>query len=197
MMMMMMMMMCKRFAQVPMLCVPIYSMKLAMMGKQTTPIFTTLSAHTKMTAEMHGQDEVFGRSITSSIIIDMYIYIYIIIYIYRYIYSLNKNQPTNQPRLQSQTSTSWVPCNNHQKAFHSWEGNQKVWSEDACSELPRGNWEVSLEQFLFVQLKWVKWVKQLLSFVDIELAHGQMEVSWNGGTPKSSQFLMGFSHDFP
>ena len=53
------MVMCKRFAQVPMLCVPINNMKLAMM--QTTPIFTTFSAHTKMTAEKRGQDEVFGR----------------------------------------------------------------------------------------------------------------------------------------
>ena len=60
MMMMMMMMMCKRFAQVPMLCVPMYNMKLAMM--QTTPIFTTFSAHTRMTAEGRGQNEVFGRS---------------------------------------------------------------------------------------------------------------------------------------
>ena len=33
MMIMMMMMMCKRFAQVPMLCVPIYNIKLAMMQK--------------------------------------------------------------------------------------------------------------------------------------------------------------------
>ena len=36
-MMMMMMMMCKRLAQFPMLCVPIYNMKLAMMKK--TPTF--------------------------------------------------------------------------------------------------------------------------------------------------------------
>ena len=35
MMMMMMMMMCKRLAQVPMLCVPIYNMKLAIMQKKT------------------------------------------------------------------------------------------------------------------------------------------------------------------
>ena len=33
MMIVMMMMMCKRLAQVPMLCVPIYNMKLAMMQK--------------------------------------------------------------------------------------------------------------------------------------------------------------------
>ena len=33
MMMMMMMIMCKRLAQVPMLCVPIYNMKLAMMQR--------------------------------------------------------------------------------------------------------------------------------------------------------------------
>ena len=45
-----------------MLCVPIYNMKLAMM--QTSPIFTTFSAHTKMTAEKRGQDEVFGRKFT-------------------------------------------------------------------------------------------------------------------------------------
>ena len=60
MMMMMMMMMCKRFTQIPMLCVPIYNMKLAMM-QEKTHIFTTFSAHTKMTAEKRGQDEVFGR----------------------------------------------------------------------------------------------------------------------------------------
>ena len=58
----MMMMMCKRLAQVPMLCVPIYNMKLAMMQK--TPIFTTFSAHTKMAADKRGQDEVFGRIVT-------------------------------------------------------------------------------------------------------------------------------------
>ena len=64
MMMMMMMLMCKRLAQVPMLCVPVYNMKLAMMQK--TPIFTTFSAHTRMTAERRGQNEVFGRKITVS-----------------------------------------------------------------------------------------------------------------------------------
>ena len=53
------MMMCKRLAQVPMLCVPVYNMKLAMMQK--TPIFTTLSAHTKMAADKRGQIEVFAR----------------------------------------------------------------------------------------------------------------------------------------
>ena len=57
-----MMMMCKRLAQVPMLCVPIYNMKLAMM--QTTPIFTTFSAHTKMAADKRGQIEVFARTFT-------------------------------------------------------------------------------------------------------------------------------------
>ena len=70
MMMMMMMMtmtmttttMCKRLAQVPMLCMPIYNMKLAMMQK--TPMFTTFSAHTKMAADKHGQDEVFTRTFT-------------------------------------------------------------------------------------------------------------------------------------
>ena len=62
MMMMMMMWMCKRLAQVPMLCVPIYNMKLAMMQK--TPIFITFSAHTKMAADKRGQIEVFARSIT-------------------------------------------------------------------------------------------------------------------------------------
>ena len=46
-MMMMMMMMMMRFTQVPMLCVPIYNMKLTMM--QETPIFTTFSTHTQMT----------------------------------------------------------------------------------------------------------------------------------------------------
>ena len=60
----MMMMMCKRLAQVPMLCVPIYNMKLAMMQK--TPIFTTFSAHTKMAADKRGQIEVFARNGTCS-----------------------------------------------------------------------------------------------------------------------------------
>ena len=57
---MMMMMVCKRLAQVPKLCVPIYNMKLAMMQK--TPIFTTFSAHTKMAADKRGQIEVFARN---------------------------------------------------------------------------------------------------------------------------------------
>ena len=57
-----MMMMCKRLAQVPMLCVPIYNMKLAMMQK--TPSFIKFSAHTKMTADKHGQIEVFARNDT-------------------------------------------------------------------------------------------------------------------------------------
>ena len=55
-------MMCKRLAQVPMLCVPIYNMKLAMMQK--TPIFITFSAHTKMAADKRGQIEVFARIFT-------------------------------------------------------------------------------------------------------------------------------------
>ena len=63
MMMMMMMMMYKRFAQVPMLCVLIYNMKFAM--KQKHQFFTTLSAHTKMTAEKRRQDEVFARNYTT------------------------------------------------------------------------------------------------------------------------------------
>ena len=64
MMMMMMMMMCKRLAQVPMLCVPMYSMKLAMMQKTT--IFTMFPAHTKMAADKRGQIEVFARITTLS-----------------------------------------------------------------------------------------------------------------------------------
>ena len=68
-MMMMMMMMCKRLAQVPMLCVPIYNMKLAMMQKKT-PIFTKFSAHTKMAADKRGQNKVFARNI-------LHTYIYI------------------------------------------------------------------------------------------------------------------------
>ena len=56
------MMMCKRLAQVPMLCVPIYNIKLAMM--QRTPIFTTFSAHTKMAADKRGQIEVFARNLS-------------------------------------------------------------------------------------------------------------------------------------
>ena len=66
MMILLMMMMCKRLAQVPKLCVPIYNMKLAMMQKTT--IFTTFSAHTKIAADKRGQIEVFAR---------IYIYIYI------------------------------------------------------------------------------------------------------------------------
>ena len=64
MMMMMMMMMCKRFAQVPMLCVPIYNMNLAIMMQQNL-IFTTFSAQTKMTAEKRGQNEMFARMFTN------------------------------------------------------------------------------------------------------------------------------------
>ena len=60
-MMMMMMWMCKRPAQVPMLCVPIYNIKLAMVPKKT-PIFTMFSAHTKMAADKRGQIEVFARN---------------------------------------------------------------------------------------------------------------------------------------
>jgi len=62
MMMMWMMWMCKRLAQVPMLCVPIYNMKLGTMQK--TPMFTTFSAHTKMAADKRGQIEVFARNVT-------------------------------------------------------------------------------------------------------------------------------------
>jgi hypothetical protein len=69
----MMMMMCKRLAQVPMLCVPIYNMKLAMMQTKTL-IFTTFSAHTKMAADKRGQIEVFARNIT----IHYYVYIYLL-----------------------------------------------------------------------------------------------------------------------
>ena len=57
-MMMMMMMM--------MLCVPVYNMKLAMI-KQLPFFFTTFSAHTKMTAQKRGQDEVFDRTTTNYI----------------------------------------------------------------------------------------------------------------------------------
>ena len=64
MMIVMMMVMCKRLAQVPMLCVPIYNMKLAMMQK--TFIFTTFSARTKMAADKRGQIEVFARKHTKS-----------------------------------------------------------------------------------------------------------------------------------
>ena len=64
MMLMLMMVMCKRLAQVPMLCVPIYNMKLAMMQK--TFIFITFSAHTKMAADKRGQIEVFARIVTYS-----------------------------------------------------------------------------------------------------------------------------------
>jgi hypothetical protein len=61
MMIMIMMWMCKRPAQVPMLCVPIFNMKLAMMQKKS--MFTTFSAHTKMAADKRGQDEVlFART---------------------------------------------------------------------------------------------------------------------------------------
>ena len=55
-------MMCKRLAQVPMLRVPIYNMKLAMMQK--TPSFIKFSAHTRMAADKRGQIEVFARKFT-------------------------------------------------------------------------------------------------------------------------------------
>ena len=79
--MMMMIMMCKRLAQVPMLCVPIYNMKLAMMQK--TPIFTTFSAQTKMAADKRGQIEVFARIFTYT---HIYIYTYIFTFMYVYMY---------------------------------------------------------------------------------------------------------------
>ena len=63
-MVMMMRMMCKRLAQVPMLCVPIYNMKLALMQK--TLIFTTFSAQTKMAADKRGQIEVFARNVSKA-----------------------------------------------------------------------------------------------------------------------------------
>ena len=66
MMMMMILMMCKRLAQVPMLCVPVYNMKLAMMRKKNN-ILTTFSAHSKMAADKRGQIEVFARHFTSGI----------------------------------------------------------------------------------------------------------------------------------
>ena len=73
MMMMMMMIMCKRLAQVPMLCVPIYNMKLAMMQK--TLIFTTFSAHMKMAADKRGQIKVFARIFIIKTYDIIYIYI--------------------------------------------------------------------------------------------------------------------------
>ena len=76
---MMMMIMCKRLAQVPMLCVPIYNMKLAMMQK--TPIFIKFSAHTKMAADKRGQIEVFARIYIYIYNMEKYIYIYNIFYI--------------------------------------------------------------------------------------------------------------------
>ena len=75
MMMMMTMMMCTRLAQVPMLCVPIYNMKIAMM--QTTPIFITFSAHTKIAADKRGQIEVFARTITLRVFIYPFLFNYI------------------------------------------------------------------------------------------------------------------------
>ena len=78
--MMMMMMMCKRLAQVPMLYVPVYNMKLAMMQK--TPIFTTFWAHTKMAADKRGQIEVFARIIILYYIILCYIILYYIVLYY-------------------------------------------------------------------------------------------------------------------
>jgi len=65
------MMMCKRLAQVPMLCVPIYNMKLAMMQK--TPIFITFSAHTKLAADKRGQIEVFARKFTQNHFAEIYL----------------------------------------------------------------------------------------------------------------------------
>ena len=81
MMMMCMMMSCKRLAQVPMLCVPIYNMKLAMAMMQKTLIFTTFSAHTKMAAEKRGQNEVFARNI-------LHIYILLALLLFYYYYYL-------------------------------------------------------------------------------------------------------------
>ena len=83
MMRMMMMWMCKRPAQVPMLCVPIYNMKLAMVQK--THIFTTFSAHTKMAVDKRGQIEVFAR-INIYIYHDLTYYYYINYYYMNYYY---------------------------------------------------------------------------------------------------------------
>ena len=83
---MMMMMLCKSRAQVKDLCVEINNFKLPVM--QTTPIFTTFSAHRKMAAEKRGQIKVFGRIYT---IVYIYIHItnyYYILYIYIYMYNI-------------------------------------------------------------------------------------------------------------
>ena len=80
MMMMMMMMMCKRIAQVPMLCVPIYNMKLTMMQK--TLIFITFSAHTKMAADKRGQIEVFARIVIYSLFIFIYLQYSFIVHLF-------------------------------------------------------------------------------------------------------------------
>ena len=52
-MMIMMMMLCKEPAQVPMLCVPTYKIKLATMPK--IPICFTFSAYTKIAVDKRGQ----------------------------------------------------------------------------------------------------------------------------------------------
>ena len=65
--MMMMMMMCKRLAQVPMLCVPMYNIKLAMMQKTTMftifyNMFSTYEDDRKRKARL--PDEVFACNTT-------------------------------------------------------------------------------------------------------------------------------------
>ena len=103
MMMTTMMMMCKRLAQVPMLRVPIYNMKLAMMQKP--PIFITFSAHTKMAADKRGQIEVFARTYTT-ICICIYIYIYIIIFVH--LYTTFGARPTKNPIFGMSPPLPWL-----------------------------------------------------------------------------------------
>ena len=79
--MMMMMMMCKRLAQVPMLRVPIYNMKLAMMqNKKQKQKKNSHFYHVFSTYEDGRRQARARRGVCP------YMYVYIIVYIYIYIY---------------------------------------------------------------------------------------------------------------
>ena len=60
---------------------------------QTTTSFTTISAHTKMTTEKRGQDELFGRNIT----IWLMMFTALPFVSYYMIVSENRSSPSNHP----------------------------------------------------------------------------------------------------
>jgi hypothetical protein len=65
-MMMMMKLMFKRLAQAPMLCVPVYNMKRAMMQNNNFPFYHVFSTY-EMAADKRGRNDVFARKNTEII----------------------------------------------------------------------------------------------------------------------------------